>query len=148
MRCVAVWLRIVSRRRSSSTAAFAGARRRSTPSTTFALITIGRNRAAIAHLAPTLRIERRLVENELDVAAFLRDLDALAVQDERRDRGVGRQVGVAAELGPDALGLLEHRVKLAEPHRVLRELRARPAAAPLRFELIAIPAFVDRHACA
>ena len=107
---------------------------------------VRRDRPAIAHLAAALRIEGRAVEDELDVGALVRFIDALAVDDERRDHRIGLELVVPAELASHTLGLLEHRVELAELHGVLRELRRRPAAAALRLELIEETVLVQGHA--
>ena len=107
---------------------------------------VGRDRAAIADLTAAFRIERSAVEDELDIAALVCLIDALAVEDERDDGRVRLELLVAAELALDPFRLFEHRVELTELPRVLGELCRRAAAAALRLELIAEAVLVDGHA--
>src|SRR5439155_21963272 len=105
---------------------------------------VGRNRPAIAHLAAALRIERSAIQHDLDVGPLVGGLDARAAEYERDDRSIGLELVVAGELAPQLLVLAEPGVELAEAHPVLRELRGRPASAPLPLEELAEPVLVDR----
>src|SRR5207253_1802257 len=93
-----------------------------------------RDVAAIADLAATFRVEGRAVEDDLDVLALARFIDALATDDERADGRVRREFRVSRERALQPLLLVELRVELPEPHRVLRELRGRAPPLALRVE--------------
>ena len=107
---------------------------------------IRRDGAAVANLAPSLRVEGSAVEHDLDVGPFAGLIHALAADHERKDAGVADQLVIAGELAAQALLLPQRRIELPEAHDVLSEFRARARAAPLRVEKAPEAGLVDRQA--
>ncbi len=82
--------------------------------------------ACIAHLAARLRIERSLIQDDLDALAGLRALDLGAVMHQRPDHALGVLALIAQELGR------AHALAQVKPQRLLRRTAgARPSRARL-----------------